>query len=99
MGQPVARCRSLFGRSEAQQGFAMEFLAGKEVYLWKSALLREARDRHEAEQVADMLGRIHAASAQPEFDIAPFRNRDDFRALRIEPYLGFILPTSLPLNA
>ena len=79
----------LFGRSESQHGFAMEFLAGKEVYLWKSALLREAPDRHEAEQVADMLGRIHAASAQPEFDIAPFRNRDDFRALRIEPYLGF----------
>ncbi len=79
----------LFGRSETQHGFAMEFLQGDSVYLWKSALLSEAPDRGEAKKVADMLGRIHALSARPGFDRGPFDNRDDFRALRIEPYLSY----------
>lgn len=77
----------LFGRSETQHGFAMEFLDGADVYLWKSALLDEAADQGETARVADMIGRIHAASAKAEFDTAPFQNRDDFHALRIEPYL------------
>ena len=79
----------LFGRSEAQHGFAMEFLDGADVYLWKSALLDEAPDQGEAARVADMVGRIHAASAEVGFDRAPFQNRDDFHALRIEPYLTY----------
>ncbi|MDJ0640610.1 MAG: phosphotransferase, partial [Paracoccaceae bacterium] len=77
----------LFGRSETQHGFAMEFLDGADVYLWKAALLNEALDQREAVRVANMIGRIHAASAQSGFDTAPFQNRDDFHALRIEPYL------------
>ncbi len=77
----------LFGRSEVQHGFAMEYLDGDEVYLWKAALLDEASDRGEAARVAEMIGRIHAASAKPGFDTSPFQNRDDFYALRIEPYL------------
>ena len=79
----------LFGRSEAQHGFAMEYLSGDDVYLWKTALLAEHPDRGEARAVGDMLGRIHAVSARPGFDTGPFQNRDDFRALRIEPYLTF----------
>ncbi len=79
----------LFGRSETQHGFAMEYLSGEDVYLWKSALLVEAAGRGEARSVGDMLGRIHAASTKPGFDTRPFQNRDDFRALRIEPYLTF----------
>lgn len=79
----------LFGHSDRQQGFAMEYLDGEDVYLWKPALLHEAGDRGEAELVGDVLGRIHAASAAPDFDTAPFLNRDDFRAIRIEPYLTF----------
>jgi Ser/Thr protein kinase RdoA (MazF antagonist) len=51
--------------------------------------LAEAPDRGEAALVGDMLGRIHAASTAADFDRAAFRNRDDFRALRIEPYLTF----------
>ncbi|MGB0823748.1 MAG: phosphotransferase family protein, partial [Alphaproteobacteria bacterium] len=70
-----------------QHGFAMEYLDGDEVYLWKAALLDEASDRGEAARVAEMIGRIHAASAKPGFDTSPFQNRDDFYALRIEPYL------------
>lgn len=79
----------LFGRSERQHGFAMEFLDGTDVYLWKTALLAEAPDQGEAAKVGDMLGRIHAASAERGFDQSAFQNRDDFRALRIEPYLTF----------
>jgi len=36
-----------------------------------------------------MLGRIHAGSARAGLDTARFQNRDDFRGLRIEPYLTF----------
>ena len=79
----------LFGRSASQHGFAMEFLSGANVYLWKAALLAEKRGQGEAARVADMLGRIHAASAEPEFDTSPFQNRDDFFAIRIEPYLTY----------
>lgn len=79
----------LLGRSASLHGFAMEFLEGNDVYLWKTALLNEAFDQNETQAVADMLGRIHAASALPDFDTSPFHNRDDFRALRIEPYLSF----------
>lgn len=79
----------LFGRSATQHGFAMEFLDGPDVYLWKSALLNEAASRDEASLIGDMLGRIHAASAVEDFDRSAFHNRDDFRALRIEPYLTF----------
>ena len=79
----------LYGRSEALNGFAMEHVTGEDVYLWKSALLAEAPDRGEAEAVGHALGRIHAASTRPGFDRSPFGNRDDFHALRLEPYLVF----------
>lgn len=77
----------LYGRSEKEHGFAMEFIEGDDVYLWKEALLAGASPKEEAKQVATMLGTIHAASTQPDFNTAYFQNRDDFHALRIEPYL------------
>ena len=79
----------LYGRSEAQHGFAMDYLDGDDVRLWKAELLAGTPVGDEPETVGDMLGRIHAASARPGFDTASFQNRDDFRALRIEPYLTF----------
>ena len=85
--QPDSAVR-LYGRSETQHGFAMEYLNGKDVYLWKTALLEGAPDRTEARGVGDLVGRIHAVSAQAGFDSVLFQNRDDFRALRIEPYLS-----------
>lgn len=78
---------TLFGRSEPLHGFAMEFIDGDAVYLWKSALLAGHPPRGEAAQVGAMLGRIHAASTAPSFDRTPFQNRDDFHALRSDPYL------------
>ena len=79
----------LLGRSETQHGFAMEYIAGADVYLWKAALLAKEHDRGEARAVGDILGRIHAASTRSDFNSAPFHNRDDFRSLRIDPYLSF----------
>lgn len=79
----------LFGCSDSLHGFAMEYVEGDDVFLWKTALLAGQQPRGEAGCVADLLGRIHARSAQPEFDRSPFDNRDDFEALRLEPYLRF----------
>lgn len=79
----------LLGISPDLHGFAMEFVAGADTYLWKTALLNEMPDRGEAGRVGNVLGRVHAASTRPKFDRAPFCNRDDFRALRLEPYLNF----------
>ncbi|MEO1089859.1 MAG: aminoglycoside phosphotransferase family protein [Pseudomonadota bacterium] len=79
----------LFGRSDAQHGFAMAFVEGDDVRLWKAELLAGRTGRDEAAGVGNLLGRIHAASTAPDADRSPFRNRDDFRALRIEPYLSF----------
>ncbi len=78
----------LYGRSETAHGFAMEFIEGESVYLWKDRLLAEASDNGEASGVAELLGRMHATSARASFNRAPFHNRDDFHALRIEPYLS-----------
>jgi len=80
---------ALFGFCERLQGFAMEYLAGPEVRLWKATLLAGVPPRDAAVRVADVLGRIHAAGAVPGFDRSPFDNAADFHALRVEPYLLF----------
>ncbi|WP_233416819.1 phosphotransferase [Halovulum marinum] len=77
----------LYGRSEALHGFALEFIAGDDVWLWKAGLLEGRRDAGQAASVGDLLGRVHAASVTRGFDREPFANRDDFHALRLEPYL------------
>lgn len=79
----------LFGRSETLMGFAMEFLDGDDIVLWKQALLDGVLPHGAAERTGAVLGRIHAASTVPEFDRTPFDNSDDFHALRLEPYLIF----------
>lgn len=78
---------ALYGQSRELHGFAMEYLDDENAYLWKTALLNEAEPQGEAAAVGDLLGRIHATSTKPEFDTRAFQNRDDFQALRIEPYL------------
>ena len=78
---------ALFGQSARLNGFAMAYLEGPDVYLWKKALLSGAPDRGEAAKVADLLGRVHGASCERGFERGPFGNREDFHAIRIEPYL------------
>ena len=79
----------LFGRSEKAHGFAVEFLDGTGVFLWKERLLAGEPEQGEAAKVGTLLGKVHDHSAQDHFDTAAFQNRDDFHALRIEPYLSF----------
>lgn len=79
----------LYGRSEQLHGFAMDYLEGNDVYLWKTALLASEDIREEAIHVGDLVGKIHALSTKPSFNPAPFQNRDDFYSLRIEPYLVY----------
>ena len=80
----------MFGLSEARHGSAMEYIAGNDMYLWKAALLDEVPGRGEARAGDNFHGRIHKASANPSFDRSAFENRDEFRALRIEPYLTYV---------
>jgi len=77
----------LLGHSHRLNGYAMEFLEGDDTYLWKSALLSEVPSCAEAAMVGKLVGQVHAASTQSAFDASPFQNRDDFKAIRIEPYL------------
>ena len=77
----------LYGHSRQENGFAMEFLDGDDVYLLKAALLAGDGRAEEAAAIGRFLGSIHAASTMPTFDQGPFANRDDFHAIRIEPYL------------
>lgn len=77
----------LYGHSPEENGFAMEFLDGDDVYLLKVALLAGHGKADEAAAIGRLLGSIHAATSGPEFDRTPFGNHDDFHAIRIEPYL------------
>ena len=79
----------LYGRSATQHGFAMEFISGDDVYLWKTAMLEGKHPKGEAAAVGDLLGKLHSASTKKTFDATPFQNHDDFFALRLEPYLMF----------
>ncbi len=80
---------ALYGWSETQNGFAMEFINGADVYLWKTALLEGKPDTGEAVAVARTLGKIHASSVDADFDRRAFNNKNDFESLRLEPYLRF----------
>jgi tRNA A-37 threonylcarbamoyl transferase component Bud32 len=80
---------ALLGYSHAAKGFAMEFVDGDDVYLWKTALLQAQPARGEAEKVGHVLGEIHQASAFSDDVKNEFQNQQDFHALRLEPYLCF----------
>ena len=77
----------LYGQSGT--GFVMELVASPEVVLWKDELLHGTPDIRRAVSVAQVLARIHAASANSVRCRNSFRNHDDFLAIRIEPYLHF----------
>ncbi len=80
---------ALLGWSDTENGFAMEFIAGAGIFLWKETLLQAAPFEGEAVAVANVLGRLHSASTAGYFDRAPFDNAADFDQLRLDPYLRF----------
>ncbi len=79
---------ALLGCSKQANGFAMEFIQGEDVFLWKKALLEGKKDTGEAKKVGHTLGRIHQASSTANIAHL-FQNQEDFYALRLEPYLLF----------
>lgn len=79
----------LHGFSEIAHGFAMNFISGDDVSLWKTILLKGQPINDEPARVAKVLGQVHAAGAAAGFDRSPFDNSADFHAIRLEPYLLF----------
>ena len=80
---------ALLGRSEREPCFAMEYLEGDQVFLWKTELLKGQVDVESAGRVGKAIGAIHLASTRPGFKKEAFYNRDDFDQLRLDPYLRF----------
>jgi aminoglycoside phosphotransferase (APT) family kinase protein len=79
----------LYGWSDSENGFAMEYIDGPDVCLWKSSLLAGIHNTGESSAVAITIGRIHSASTKLDFDRSAFDTAADFESLRIEPYLRF----------
>ena len=77
----------LLGEDRAEGLFAMRYLDPADHPVWKRRLRDGAVDQGFAEQVADRLVRIHAATAHDAAVAAAFPNDATFHAIRLEPYL------------
>jgi aminoglycoside phosphotransferase (APT) family kinase protein len=67
--------------------FAMSFLAPDRHPVWKTQLMNGEVAPATASAVGQLLGRLHAASANDGALGAAFDTGDNFHALRLEPYL------------
>jgi len=76
----------VIGQDTETKSFVIEFL-GPEFRNWKAQLLAGETDTQTANQVGDMLGRIHAATADRSDIATRFATDDTFYAIRLEPYL------------
>jgi aminoglycoside phosphotransferase (APT) family kinase protein len=76
----------VLGEDGASKSFVMAFL-GPEYRNWKSELLAGRVDAATARATGDVLGRIHAATADDAALAQRFANDANFHALRLEPYL------------
>lgn len=77
----------VLGADAATGAFAMAYLPPETHPLWKSQLLAGAIAPEVAAAVGDVLGRIHAATADRPDLAARFPTDDIFHAIRLEPYL------------
>jgi Ser/Thr protein kinase RdoA (MazF antagonist) len=76
----------VLGQDDATKSFVMEFL-GPEYRNWKAEMLAGRIDTGVARQAGDVLGRIHAATADDPALAARFATDANFHAIRLEPYL------------
>jgi len=76
----------VIGQDSETKSFVLEFL-GPEFRNWKAQLLAGDIDAQTASDVGDMLGRIHAATADRPDIATRFATDDTFYAIRLEPYL------------
>jgi aminoglycoside phosphotransferase (APT) family kinase protein len=83
---PGAAPRVLAEDAEAG-AFAMEWLPPERYPVWKEQLARGILDPAVAANIGDVLGRIHAGTADRQDIAARFPTGDLFHAIRLEPYL------------
>jgi aminoglycoside phosphotransferase (APT) family kinase protein len=76
----------VLGEDAATKSFVMPFL-GPEYRNWKAEMLAGYVDPAVAHAVGDVLGRIHAATADDPEIAARFATDANFHAIRLEPYL------------
>jgi len=80
-------CPKVLAHDPASGFLAMEYLEPESYPLWKTQLLTGLVDVGFAGAVGDHVGRIHsAAAARPQL-ADEFETTEEFRALRIHPYL------------
>lgn len=78
---------ALLGEDRAVGAFAMEWLPPERYPVWKSKLMDGTAVEATAGQVGDILGRIHAATADRRDIAERFPTGALFHALRLDPYL------------
>jgi hypothetical protein len=79
----------VIGEDRAHGIALLEYLPPDDYLLWKSELLAGRADPDVAVAVADVLGRIHAATLNDPAAAAAFPTDALFDALRLDPYLRF----------
>lgn len=77
----------VLGEDPGSGCFAMEYFPPEIFSNWKARLAEGAVDDSEAARVGDILGRIHAATADRADIAARFATDDIFYDIRLEPYL------------
>jgi len=78
---------AILGEDRATGCFAMAYLAPDTHPVWKDLLQAGNIDVATAATIGDVLGRIHAATADRPDIAARFPTDDIFHAIRLEPYL------------
>ena len=77
----------VLGEDRVAGAFAMTWMPPSEFPVWKKLLIDGEADRRTASAVGDVLGRIHAATADRPDIAARFPTDALFHAIRLDPYL------------
>jgi aminoglycoside phosphotransferase (APT) family kinase protein len=78
---------AVVGEDSRRHMFAMEYFPAAEYPVWKSLLAKDETDSEFADQVGEVLARIHSATAGKPDVAAAFANDEQFLALRLDPFL------------
>ena len=78
---------AILGDDPVAGAFAMDYLPPADYPVWKASLAAGTIDAATAAAIGDVLGRIHAATADRSEIAARFPTDDIFYAIRLEPYL------------
>ncbi len=76
----------VLGEDEQDCIFAMAYLPSAQFPVWKQQLLDGVADSQTATRVAELLVKVHAASARDQQLLSAFDHDEDFVAIRLSPY-------------